>query len=160
MNATTQTSLATRELTLTRVFDAPRALVYKAWTDPGALLRWMGPRDYPMAHADYDVRAGGVWRGCLKSTEGGPDLWQGGAYLEVVENEKLVFTFTWDRAHPAHGHETLVTVTFSDHPAGGTVMEFRQEFLPSGAQRDGHQGGWTSSFDRLDEALVALGAPR
>jgi len=144
-------------LQITRVFDAPCALVYKAWTDPGDLMRWMGPRDHPIAQAEYDVRVGGGWRGCLRATDGGPDLWQGGAYLEVIENEKLVFTFAWDQAHPAHGHETRVTVSFSDHPAGGTVMDFRQEFLPSADQRDGHRGGWTSSFDRLDEAL---GAPR
>src|SRR5205085_2306725 len=62
---------ADRELTITRMFDAPRALVFKAWTDPGQVKSWWGPRDYPAMHLEMDVRPGGAWRGCLRSDETG-----------------------------------------------------------------------------------------
>lgn len=145
-----------RDLVITRDLDAPRALVFGAWSEPRHLLQWMGPRHYPAVAYDADFRVGGAWRGCLRSPAGEPDLWQGGIYREIVENERIVFTFTWDKAHPAQGHETLVTVTFADLPGGKTRMVLRQQFLPSIAERDGHRGGWSSAFDRLNEHLETL----
>ena len=142
------------ELVITRVFDAPRRLVWKAWTDPAMLVRWMGPRDYPAVAYENDLRPGGRWRGALRTPEGGR-LGQGGVYREVVDNERLVFTFVWDPPHGDSGHEMLVSVSFADE-GSKTRMVFRQTALPSEAERRGHQGGWTSSFDRLDELLPTL----
>jgi uncharacterized protein YndB with AHSA1/START domain len=140
-----------RELVIARTLDAPRALVFAAWTDPRRALQWWGPVNYPAAHAEMDVRPGGAWRICLRSTEGGPDLWQGGVFREVVPPERLVFTFAWEE-EGERGLETLVTVTLAE--AGGkTRMTFRQTPFQSDKERDGHRWGWNSAFDRLDGRL-------
>lgn len=146
------TTSAERELVITRVFDAPRELVFKAWTDPGQTRSWWGPRDYPATHLEMDVRPGGAWRGCLRSNETGRELWQGGVFREVVPPDRVVFTFAWD-AEGERGLETLVTVTFAEQD-GKTRMVFHQAPFQSVGERDGHQGGWTSSFDRLTEYLA------
>jgi len=144
------------ELVITRVFDAPRSLVWDAWTKKEHALQWSGPRDHPVVEADHDIRPGGKWRGCLKGADGRP-LWQRGEYKEVVPQEKLVFTFAWDEEDGSAGNETLITVTLADK-GGKTEMVFRQAGLPSEASRDGHRGGWNSSFDRLDDFLAGAKA--
>jgi uncharacterized protein YndB with AHSA1/START domain len=141
---------AARELIITRVLNAPRAVVFKAWTDPARARQWMGPRGFTATHVEGAVRPGGAWRACLRRDETGEDLWQGGVYREVVEPERLVFTFAWDDKQGRRGHETLVTITFAEHQ-GKTTMTFRQAIFDSVEQRDGHHGGWTSTFERLDE---------
>jgi uncharacterized protein YndB with AHSA1/START domain len=148
----TATAVATRELTITRTFDAPRGLVFKAWTDPGRRMSWWGPRDYPATHMEMDVRPGGAWRGCLRSGKDGRELWQGGVFREVVEPDRVVFTFAWEE-EGERGLETLVTVTFAEQD-GKTRMTFHQAPFQSVEERDGHEGGWTSSFDRLVESLA------
>ena len=140
-----------RELVITRLFDAPRKLVFEAWTDPKHLAQWWGPRDYPAALVKLDVRPGGAWRHCLRSTETGNDLWHRGVFREVVAPERLVFTFAWEE-DGERGLETLVTVTFADED-GKTRMTLRQTPFQSDGERDGHQSGWNSTFDRLAEHL-------
>jgi uncharacterized protein YndB with AHSA1/START domain len=147
---------AQRELVITRLLNAPRELVFKAWTDPERAIKWWGPVNYPAVHLAMDVRPGGAWRICLRSTEGGPDLWQGGVFREVVECERLVFTFAWEE-EGERGLETLVTVTFADE-GGKTRLMFRQVPFQSIEQRDGHGWGWNSTFDRLEEGLRDLPA--
>lgn len=141
---------AARELVITRVIDAPRQHVFKAWTDPARAKHWMGPRGFTATHVEGDVRPGGAWRICLRRDETGEELWQGGVYREVAQPERLVFTFAWNDKHGWPGHETLVTITFAEHQ-GKTTMTFRQAIFDSVEQRDGHHGGWTSTFERLDE---------
>jgi uncharacterized protein YndB with AHSA1/START domain len=94
--ATEMKPIAERELVITHVFDAPRALVFKVWTDPRHLKNWFGPKDYPAVQMNADIRPGGAWRACLKSTGSDPDLWVGGVYREIVAPERLVFTFAWE----------------------------------------------------------------
>lgn len=146
---------ADTELVITRDFDAPRELMFRLWTDPAHMLQWLGPRDHPAVHVEMDARPGGAWRACLRPLDGGPDLWQGGVCREAVAPERIVFTFAWDKEHPAHSHETLVTVEFAEH-GGKTRMTFRQSFLPSAEQRDGHREGWTSTFDRLADLASSM----
>jgi len=141
-----------RELFITRVFDAPAALLFKLWTDPGHRLKWWGPRDYPVTHMEMDVRPGGVWRGCLRAKDGGRELWQGGRFLEVEAPYRVVFTFAWEE-EGERGLETMVTINFTDE-SGKTRMTFRQTPFQSAAERDGHGGGWSSSFDRLDDHIA------
>lgn len=145
---------AERELVITRIFDAPRELVFKAWTDPNHAKNWWGPKDYPAIQLEMDVRPGGAWRGCLRSTETGKDLWHGGLFREVAPPERLVFTFAWDE-EGERGLETLVTVIFTELN-GKTRMIFHHAPFESIEERDGHQGGWTSTFDRLDDYLREL----
>ncbi|MCI0600496.1 MAG: SRPBCC domain-containing protein [Beijerinckiaceae bacterium] len=147
-------ALAEQELVITRAFDAPCALVFKLWTDPNHAMKWWGPRDYPATYLDMDVRPGGAWRGCLQSIETGAELWQGGVFREVAPPHRLVFTFAWDE-EGERGLETLVTVTFTERE-GETLMTFRHAPFQSIEERDGHQGGWTSTFDRLVEYIRGI----
>ena len=138
-----------QQLAITRVFDAPRALVFKAWTDPKSAIHWWGPREHPATYLDMDVRVGGAWRHCLTSKDTGKDLWAGGIFHEIEPPERLVFTFAWDE-EGERGIETLVTVMFADQ-GGKTKMTFHQAPFQSVAERDGHIDGWSSMFDRFDE---------
>ena len=144
-------ALAEPELVIMRVFNAPRDLVWKAWTDPAQAVRWWGPKDHPATQLEMDVRPGGVWRGQLRSTQDGRLLSHRGVFREIVAPERLVFTFAWDE-EGERGLATLVTITFAEQN-GKTLMTFRQIPFQSAEERDGHRGGWTSAFDRFDEEL-------
>jgi uncharacterized protein YndB with AHSA1/START domain len=152
---------AQHELHITRVFDAPRELVWKVWTDPEHMKHWAGPRQFEAKDIENDPRPGGKWRlrlhtdgfdmgdGQLKRL----DLRQGGENLEVVEPERLVYTFKWeDNPGLSENVETVITVTFEEHD-GKTTMNFRQAFFVTDKDRDGHMRGWNSSFDRLADYL-------
>ena len=145
---------ADRTLTITRVFDAPRELVFKAWTDKQHAIMWWGPKHHPATQVDMDVRPGGRWRHCLKSVETGKDLWHRGSFREVVPPERLVFTFAWEELGE-RGLETLVTVTFEEL-GGKTRMTMHQTPFQSLGERDGHGEGWSSAFDRLEEHLTKI----
>lgn len=135
------------ELIITRNFNAPRRLVWQAWIDPEQALHWWGPTHHPAVSIELDVRVGGRWRHCLKSQQDGGLLWHGGVFREVVEPEKLVFSFAWEEPGE-RGLETLVTVTFFD--AGDTTqMTLRQAPFVSSGEQQGHTEGWNSTFDRL-----------
>jgi uncharacterized protein YndB with AHSA1/START domain len=116
LNPRTRAPSAGRELVITRIFDAPRTLVFKAWTEPDRAARWWGPRGFTTAYCDMDLRPGGAYRVCMRSREG-TEHWQQGVCREVAEPERLVFTFAWEDAQGKPGHETVVTVTFAEHGA-------------------------------------------
>ena len=143
------------ELLLTRLFDAPRELVFRLWTDPVHAMRWWGPVEHPAVQMQIDLREGGRWRHCLRAVETGELLWQGGRFQEVKPPERLVFTFSWEE-EGERGQETLVTVVFADE-MGKTRMTFRQAPFVSNTERDGHSYGWTSTFGRLDGLLQDWG---
>lgn len=144
-------AIATRpSLHLQRVFDAPRALLWKAWTTPETVVLWLGPVEWPAVSVAQDLRVGGAWRACLRSPETGEDLWQGGVYREIVPPERLVFTFKWDESHEdGPPVDTLVTVEFTELSDGRTRMDFTHEGLKSEQSLAGHRHGWTSTFERL-----------
>lgn len=144
MDAATQDTLG---LTIIRTFNAPRSLVWEAWTNPEHALHWWGPTHHPAIRTEWDARPGGRWRNCLKSVETGEPLWHGGVFREVSEPERLVFTFAWEETGE-RGLETLVTVTFSESD-GKTRMEMYQTPFRSIIERDGHDEGWNSTFERL-----------
>jgi uncharacterized protein YndB with AHSA1/START domain len=144
-------SKSDRELVIKRVFDAPRELVFKAWTDPEHLKQWSAPQGFTIPVAEGDLRPGGKWRSMMRKPDG-TELWLGGVYREIVEPERLVFTHAWDDKNGRPGHETVVTVTLVERD-GKTEMTFRQGLFDSVESRDGHQGGWTECFDRLEELL-------
>jgi len=136
-----------RELTITRTLDATPHDVFQAWLDPVRAQEWMGPRGF-QASLESDARPGGKWRLCLRD-EKGDELWQGGIYREVVEDQRLVFTSAWDE-NGQPGYETTVIVNFVPK-AGKTMMTFRQGTFETMSERDGHRAGWNSTFDRLAE---------
>src|SRR5262245_49094037 len=125
-----------RELTITRVFDAPRELVFKAWTEPERFARWWGPKGWTTPHVTIDARPGGRIHFCMRSPEG-IEIWNGGVFREVDPPSRLVTTdYFADEAgnpvpptrygmSPDFPAEALVTVTFEDI-GGKTRLTFRQ----------------------------------
>jgi uncharacterized protein YndB with AHSA1/START domain len=142
------------ELTIERVFQAPRALVWQAWVDPKRMIQWMGPRDHPAVHLEGEIKVGGKWRGCLRGPDG-EDLWQGGEYREIVEPERLVFTFYWEGDDGKPENVMLIALTFLELGPSETKMTMHQTAFRDADQRDRHRGGWTSTFDRLAEMLAS-----
>lgn len=143
-------------LNMQRTFDAPRALVWRAWSQPEIMVLWMGPIEWPAFSVASDFRVGGAWRTGLKSPETGEEMWQGGVYREIVEPERLVYTFKWE----GEGHEdgpavdTLVTVELTETPDGGTCVNLTHEGLKNERSLAGHRHGWTSTVDRLEAWLA------
>lgn len=143
-------------LTMRRCFAAPRALLWRAWSRPEAMVAWMGPVEWPAFSVTNDFRVGGEWRIGLKSPETGDELWQGGRYLEIAEPERLVFTFKWEGNHEdGLPVDTVVTVALEEGETGGTVMDFTHAGLKSEDSLAGHKHGWSSTIDRLESWLAA-----
>ena len=141
-----------RELVITRVFDAPRDLVWNAWTEPERLKQWSAPKGFTIPVAEGELRPGGAWKSCMRKPDG-TDLWLEGVYQEIDPPKRLVFTHAWLDETGKPGPETLVTVTLIER-ADKTEMSFRQSGFDSLESRDGHAGGWNECFDRLEELLA------
>jgi uncharacterized protein YndB with AHSA1/START domain len=149
--------VSAQEITITRVFDAPRELVWKAWTEPEQLAHWWGPRGTILASVTMDVRPGGTFRVTSVSEEGGPgeeggpEMTVAGVYLEVVEPERLVFEEPAEDAW----HEGAVSVlTLTDLGDGRTEMVVHTTIQTTDELRGAAQAGMASSFDRLAEHLT------
>lgn len=156
-NAAVKTANAELNLTLTRVFDAPREAVFRAWTDPAQVAKWLGTRDVRLEVTDFDVRVGGAYRFVAHHEDGRAPAMRG-IYREIAPPERLSFTWVWEQPNadgpPSIGHETLVTVTFKSL-GQRTEMTLRHEKFDNEDFRDGHDKGWTASFDKLAEFLAA-----
>ena len=150
----TQEEPAERELVLTRIFDAPRRLVFRLWVEPEHAARWWAPRECVLVACEMDVRPGGAWRRGMR-TRDGVVVWKQGLYHEVVEPERLVFTYADEDAEGVPGHETVVTVTFAEEN-GKTRLTLRQALFETVERRDGHRGGWTSALEGLAEYVAKL----
>ena len=116
------------------------------------MVQWMGPKHHPADHYENDFRVGGAWRSHLVAADGSEELWVGGLYHELVEPERMVFTFAWDDDDGKLGNEMLITLTFTDD-GPHTKMILHQIRFTSVDQRDGHNEGWNSCFDRIEEFL-------
>jgi uncharacterized protein YndB with AHSA1/START domain len=143
-----------RELTITCVFNAPRSLVFNVWTQPEHFSCWLGPKDFTTIGCQMNVQVGGMYRACIRSPEGN-DHWMQGVYREVIEPERLVFTFAWEDENSQPKHETLVTVIFIEQN-NQTLMTFHQAIFESTELRNSHHSGWSECFDRLATYLTAL----
>lgn len=156
--------ISTRELVITRVFDAPRELVFQAWTDPRMLVRWWGPKTYTSPVCKVDLRVGGSYHFCMR-TPGGQEIWSTGVYHEIVPPERLVMT---DSFADEHGNvvpwshygvtgdwplEILLTLTLDEHD-GKTTMTLRQEGFPVSRLGDRAEAGWNESFDKFADFLA------
>lgn len=139
-------------LSITRIFDAPRHVVFEAWTKTEHLKNWFSPRDFNILKLQSDCRPGGAWLSRMESPKYGAEQ-MSGIYREVVPNEKLIFTHAWDHEDGKPSHETLITVTFADKDEK-TLVNFHQAIFESEKSRDGHNDGWTQFFDHLDEYLA------
>ena len=144
---TAVTEPAERVLVITRDFDAPRSLVFKAWTSPDHLMRWWGPHGFTVVSCDMDLRVGGAWHLRMRSPTGVEDR-QVGVIRELVEPERLVFTYAFVDENGNRGHETIVTVSFAD-VGGKTRLTVHQAVFESVKVRDDHVNGWGEALDHL-----------
>jgi uncharacterized protein YndB with AHSA1/START domain len=154
------------EFTLSRVFNAPRDLVYRIWTDPRYVALWWGIEGATNPVCRLDVRPGGRWQIDMR-TASGTIYRNGGVYLEVVENRRLVSTDVSDPDSPARRGsppaDRLSTVTFEDE-GGGTRVTLRVQYR-SVADHDffvnaGVKRGIAQSLDRFERLLADLNARR
>ena len=145
---------ADRELVITRIIDAPRDLVFRAWTEPAQVARWWGPRGFVTTHCEMDIRPGGAFRCCMRSPAG-TDHWKRGVYRKITAPEHIVFTFAWEDANGEPGHELLTTVTFADL-GGRTLLTLHQTMFETVERRDDHRGGWTSCFERFADYMATI----
>ena len=136
-------------LRVSRTFDAPRARVFRAWTDAEEVKRWMGPGTTNVRGTEMDLRVGGRYRIHMRSAEG-QDFHVSGVYREVSPPERVVYTWQW--AHEPDVAPMLVTVEF--HERGNrTEVVLTHEGLPSEASLKGHEHGWHGCLDKLPLAL-------
>jgi len=142
------------ELYISRLFDAPRALVFEAWTKPEHLNRWCCPKGFTLPFSEGDIRTGGSFKTCMRSPEG-QDHWLSGTYREITPPERLVFTHAWHDENGTPGHETVVTVTLKEE-GGKTRLTLQQAFFVTKASRDGHEEGWNETLDNLADYLAAV----
>ncbi|MCU1334598.1 MAG: hypothetical protein JWO19_179 [Bryobacterales bacterium] len=149
-------NFAERELVITRVFDAPRELVFRAWTDAKHMAQWWGPKGFTNTIDQMDVRPGGAWRIIMRAPDGAEYPSQG-VYREIVPPERLVFTNT---AVDKDGNviiDGFTTVTFADEDGktkltletrGVAMVAYAADYLK------GMETGWTQSLVRLAEELA------
>jgi uncharacterized protein YndB with AHSA1/START domain len=140
-------------LVITRIFDAPRRLVFEMWTEPEHLAVWWGPRGFTAISGRLDVRPGGAWSRLMQAPDGSI-IRKHGIYREIVAPERLVLTYITDDAAGNPGPETLVTVTFADI-GGKTRLTLHQAIFESVAARDDHRRGWTGALERFAKYLSA-----
>ena len=144
------------ELRITRLIDAPRDRLFRAWTDPALLKQWFAPLPYTTSEAELDVRPGGASRIVMRSPDG-QDMPMHGVYLEVVPNEKLVFTDAYTRAWQPSAKPFMTVILTLEDEGGQTRYTARVRHWTA-EDRDTHEKmgfhqGWGQCLDQL-EALV------
>jgi uncharacterized protein YndB with AHSA1/START domain len=157
-NPTTTERTSDRELVVTRTFNAPARLVFEAWTRPELFKRWWVPKSTGMSllACEMDVRAGGTYRLVFRHDAFPDPVAFFGTYLEVTPHSRLVWT-----NEEAHGAGQVTTVTFEQK--GGRTLLVMHDLYPSkealdGAIASGSTGGFSETFEQLDELLGTLGA--
>ncbi len=159
---------AASDFVITRTFDAPRDLVWKAHTDCKHLMQWWGPKGFQMKECKLDLRPGGIFHYCLRSADG-RDMWGKLVYREVVTPERLVSVVSFSdekqgvTRHPLSPSwplETLATVTFTEEDGRTTLMvrwaafnAREEEKRTFDSSHDGMRQGWTGTMDQLAEYL-------
>lgn len=158
--------LAKTGLVVTRIFRAPRSLVWKAWTEPQRLLQWWGPEHFTCPRAEVDLQVGGRYLLGMKGPDG-QTFYSGGEYLEVTPQERLRYTdaFCDEEGNsipasalglPGDWPPQFVTVTFDDLGPNKTLVTVHQEQLPA-EWVEMTWAGWSTSFDKLQDGLAFPG---
>jgi uncharacterized protein YndB with AHSA1/START domain len=147
-----------QEIFVTREFDAPRELVFKAYTDPKLYVQWLGPRGFSMKLETFEPTSGGSWR-YIHIDEKGNEFCFHGVNHEVLAPERIIGTFEFEGL-PEAGHVVLETAKFETLPGGRTRVT-TQSVFQSVADRDGMvqsgmERGVVDSHERLDEVLEKL----
>jgi uncharacterized protein YndB with AHSA1/START domain len=161
-SGTARVTLPTDEqILITREFDAPRDLVYRAWTTPELVKRWWAGRRGEVTSAEIDLRVGGMWRYVMIAS-GGHEVAFHGEFREVVPNERIVNTEVYEMpgAEPLPAEDEPVnTVTFSEANGRTTLevlMECGTKELRDSIIESGMEGGMQEGFDLLEEVAISL----
>jgi uncharacterized protein YndB with AHSA1/START domain len=151
----TVTTPSDKEIVMTRVFDAPRDLVFEAHSSCEHMSRWWGPRKYEVVKCDLDFRPGGTWQAVHRSEDGEEHTFRG-EYREIVRPERITWTFEW---MGLPGHISVDTVTFEEHD-GETTLTVRSLYDTvedrDGMLQSGMQEGAAETWERLAEYLEEL----
>ncbi|MBI5794466.1 SRPBCC domain-containing protein [Candidatus Uhrbacteria bacterium] len=158
--------MATKTITIERIFDAPRERVWKAWTDPAELKKWWGPKDFTAPHIKTDLREGGKFLYCMRGPKGSEfdkDMWSGGIFKEIIPMEKIVATDHFADAEgnvmspaeygmPGDWGDMVVTATFEDAGPGKTKLTLVHTGHPADFADQANQG-WNESLDKFAAIL-------
>ncbi|HET6929022.1 MAG TPA: SRPBCC domain-containing protein [Candidatus Acidoferrum sp.] len=154
-------------MVITRIFDAPRALVWEAWTNPKYVMQWWGPNGFTAPVCKIDFRVGGKFLFCMKSPDG-QEGWNGGEYHEIVLYEKIVYSMYFadskgNKIDPAeHGieHEAIDdardVVIFEDYGNGQTKLTMIGNETMEDAKNSGQFEGWNETFDKVAAVIAQL----
>ena len=152
------------DLMIIRLFDAPRDLVYKYWTEPEKVKCWWGPKEFTAPFVQIDFRVGGKYLYCMRSPDG-KDYWSTGMYRQIIPNEIIVATdnFADEKGNIVDGthygmsgdwsRPLIITMSFEDR-AGKTKFTLVHEGFPNKEHRNQAQEGWSTSLDKLAECLT------
>ena len=147
-----------QEMLITREFDAPRELVFQAFTNPELYVQWLGPRRLTVTLDTFEPRNGGKWRYMQKDQDGNQFSFHG-VYHEVRAPERIIDTFEFEGL-PEKGHVALETLTLEELPGGRTRLTAHSVFQSvadrDGALQSGMEEGVNDSYERLAELLKAI----
>ncbi len=157
----------TERLVVTRVFDAPRELVWKAWTDPKYVMQWWGPKGFTAPVCKIDFRVGGKFLCCMKAPDG-QELWTGGEYFEIVLHEKIVYSMYFadaegNKVEPAHygiTHEAMDdahdVILFENLGDGQTKLTLIGNESMESARDSGQLEGWNQILDKVAAVVAGM----
>ena len=164
---TKNTVSETERMVVTRVFDAPRELVWKAWTDPQYVMQWWGPKGFTAPFCQIDFRVGGKFLYCMRTPDG-QEGWNAGEYHEIVLHEKIVSSMYFsdskgNRLEPAQygsEHEAIDdahdVVLFEDIGNGQTKLTFIGNETMQNAIQSGQLEGWKETLDKVAAVVAEL----
>src|SRR4029077_7121949 len=153
-------------MVITRVFDAPRALVWEAWTNPKYVMQWWGAKGFTAPVCKIDFRVGGKFLCCMRSPDG-QEGWNGGEYHEIVPHEKIVYSLYFadpqgNKVDPAqYGIEkspvdSRDVVIFEDFGNGQTKLTMIGNETMEDAKNSGQLEGWNETFDKVAAVIAGL----
>jgi uncharacterized protein YndB with AHSA1/START domain len=147
------------QILITREFDAPKHLVFKAWTTPELVKRWWSADRGEVTTAEIDLRVGGTWRSVMVTTEGGIEVAFHGEYREIVPNERIVSTEAFEGVPDPDANATLNTLTLTEEN-GRTMLTILVQ-APSKEIRDaiidsGMEAGMQDALDLLEQVAISL----
>ena len=157
----------TERMVVTRVFDAPRALVWKAWTDPKYVMQWWGPKGFTSPVCKMDFRVGGKLLCCMKAPDG-QEFWNAVEYHEIVLHEKIVYSMHFsdskgNKVEPEEygiEHEAIDdahdVVIFEDFGNGRTKLTFIGSEPMESAKNSGQLEGWIETLDKVAAVVTKL----
>ena len=156
---------------VTRIFDAPRELVWKAWTDPNYIMQWWGPNGFTSPVCKVDFRVGGKFLCCMRAPDG-QLLWSGGEYHEIVPHEKIVYSMYFadsdgnkvEAEHYGIEHQAIPdaydVALFEDLGNGQTRLTLIGNESMDSARESGQLEGWNQILDKFTAVIATLAQPK